>query len=85
METGTRIKIQKWGNRLGIGIPYGIANGMSLIEGLDMNIQNNGNKIIIEPIETENPYVLANMLDKITENNIHHSIETGMPVGNEIW
>jgi len=27
---------------------------------------------------------LTDMLNKITENNIHHSIETGMPIGNEI-
>ena len=29
-------------------------------------------------------YNLLGMLDEITENNIHHSIDTGMPIGNEI-
>ena len=80
----TRIKIRKWGNGLGINIPLGIANGLSLSEGLDMAIRNNGSKIIIEPVKSNSPYNLTDMLNKITENNIHHSIETGMPIGNEI-
>ena len=30
-------------------------------------------------------YNLNDMLNEITENNIHHSVETGAPKGNEIW
>ena len=81
----TRIRIQKWGNDLGISIPLVIANELSLKEGLYMNIHDNGNKIIIEPVKPDNSYNLTDMLSKITENNIHNSIDTGIPIGNEIW
>jgi antitoxin component of MazEF toxin-antitoxin module len=80
-----RIKIQKIGNDLGINIPTVVANGLSLREGLYVNVQKNGNRIIIEPTKTSASYSLTDMLSEITENNIHQSVETGMPTGNEIW
>ncbi|MDR2148162.1 MAG: hypothetical protein LBE91_17085 [Tannerella sp.] len=79
------IKIQKWGNDLGINIPAVIANGLSLKEGLNVSIRKNGSRIIIEPSKTNVSYSLTDMLTEITEDNIHHCIETGIPIGNEIW
>ena len=81
----TMVKIQKLGNELGINIPTVVANGFSLREGLYVNVQKNGNRIIIEPAKTDVSYNLTDMLSGITENNIHQSIETGNPKGNEIW
>ena len=81
----TRLKIQKWGNDLGISIPSVIATGLSLREGLYVNVQESGRKIIIEPAQTNVSYNLTDMLGKITDDNIHHCIETGAPTGNEIW
>ena len=80
-----RIKIQKWDNGLGINIPLVIANGLSLREGLYVNVKENGNSIIIEPSQPNASYSLTDMLRGITENNVHGCVETGMPVGNEIW
>ena len=81
----TRIKIQKWGNDLGINIPTVIANGLSLKEGLYVTMHENGSRIIIEPAKANVSYYLNDMLSEITEDNIHHCIETGRPTGNEIW
>jgi antitoxin MazE len=79
------IKVQKWGNGLGINIPTVIANGLSLREGLYVSVRKNRNRIIIEPSKTNISYNLTDMLSEITENNIHNCIETGTPTGNEIW
>ena len=79
------VKIQKWGNDLGINIPSIIANELSLREGLYVSIHEIGNRIIIEPSKPNISYNLTDMLSKITENNTHGCIETGMPIGNEIW
>jgi antitoxin component of MazEF toxin-antitoxin module len=81
----TMIKIQKWDNELGINIPPVIANGLSLKEGLYVSIKENRSRIIIEPPNANASYNLADMLNEITEDNIHHCIETGIPAGNEIW
>ena len=83
MEVKT--KIQRWGNDLGINIPAVIANGFSLKEGLYVSIRGNGSRIIIEPPKANVSYSLNEMLSEITEDNIHHCVETGMPTGNEIW
>ena len=80
-----RVKIQKWGNNLSISIPQVIASELSLREGLYMNIHDKGNKIIIEPDEPTGSYNLTDMLNEITENNTHQAVDTGIPVGNEIW
>jgi antitoxin component of MazEF toxin-antitoxin module len=80
-----RIQIQKWNNSLGINIPQLIASEMSLREGLFMNIHEKDNKIIIEPVKSEFLYNLTDMLSNITENNIHQSIDTGIPIGKEVW
>ena len=84
-EMVTSIRIQKWGNDLGINIPSAIANELSLREGLYVSIHEIGNRIVIEPYKPNNAYSLTDMLSKITEDNIHGCVETGMPIGNEIW
>ena len=80
-----RVKIQKWDNNLGISIPQLIAAELSLREGLYMDIYDKDNRIIIEPVRRDNSCNLTDMLSKITENNTHQSIDTGAPIGNEIW
>ena len=80
-----RVKTQKWGNDLGINIPSVIAHELSLREGLFVSVQEIGNRIIIEPSQPDVSYNLTDLLNDITENNIHNSIETGTPTGNEIW
>jgi len=79
-----KVKIQKWGNDLGISIPFVIVNELSLREGLYVNIQNNKSEIIIEPAKS-NSYNLDDMLSTITEDNLPDLVEWGTPVGNEIW
>jgi len=68
----------KIGNSLGFKLPDEITNGYPFKEGLNVDIQDNGNKFIIELIKQNNPYNLADMLNGITKNNIHQSIDTGI-------
>jgi len=74
--------IQKWGNSLGIRIPNLIVREFSLKNGAVVNINDNGNEIIIKPIKKSR---LSDMLEKINSENIHQEIETTGPVGKEIW
>ena len=74
--------IKKWGNSLGIRIPNVIARELSLKDGSYVDINDNGKAIIVEPIQKNK---LSEMVSKINEQNIHEEIETGGPVGKEIW
>jgi len=74
--------VNKWGNSLGIRIPNLIARQLSLKDGSYIDIEENGNKILITPIKKNR---LSEMLNKINEQNLHVEIDTGKPVGKEIW
>jgi antitoxin component of MazEF toxin-antitoxin module len=81
----TKVRIQRWGNDLGINIPAIIAREWALREGHYVNVQETGHRMIIEPTMPSISYDLSEMMSHVTENNLHHSIETGSPTGNEIW
>jgi len=76
------VVVKKWGNSLGIRIPYLIVREMSLKDGSFVDINDNGYEILIKPIRKNN---LSDMLTLINEDNIHEEIKSTGPVGNEIW
>ena len=75
--------IKKWGNGPAVRIPSVLMQAASL--GLDspVDIREEGGAIVIRPIEPK--HELANLVAKITPGNIHAELETGVPVGKEIW
>ena len=74
--------VRKWGNSLGIRIPNLIVRELSLKDGSFVDINDRGKELIIKPIQKNK---LSEMLSKISQQNIHEEIETGGPVGKEIW
>ena len=73
---------KKWGNSLGIRLPNLIVRELSLKDGSALDITKEGQDIIIKP---NNKNKLSNMLSKINKQNLHKEIDTGEPVGKEIW
>jgi len=78
-----KMMIQKMGNEIGINIPQVIAKGFSLREGIYVSVYDSCNRIIIEPDKSVISYNLTDMLNEITEDNIHKSIETETATENE--
>ena len=76
--------VQKWGNSLAIRIPKSFAEEIDLSQGTPVDLALLDNKIQIEPIKKEK-LSLDELLKKITDGNIHGEIDTGSPVGKEIW
>jgi len=74
--------IKKWGNSLGIRIPSIMAKDLSLKDGSHVEIRDEEDRIVIIPSHKEN---LKDLLGKVTKSNLHNEIDTGSPVGNEIW
>ena len=74
--------VKKWGNSLGIRIPNLIVREFSLKDGSFVDINDNGDEIVIKPLRKNN---LSEMLNLINEQNIHEEIKSTGPVGNEIW
>ena len=79
-----RTRIVKWGNSLGLRIPKPFAEEVRVTEGsvVDLSMED-GNLVIkvTKPDEVD----LEDLLDGITDENIHSEIDTGDAVGGEIW
>jgi antitoxin MazE len=77
-------KVQKWGNSLALRIPKSFALDAQLENDSFVEISFVDGQIIITPITTPS-WSLEKLLVGINKNNIHHEVDTGFAVGNEVW
>jgi antitoxin MazE len=77
-----RVIIKKWGNSAAVRIPSGImeAAQLNLDEAVDVREQDG--QITIKPIRT-GKLDLAQLLRRITPENLHAGVDFGDPVGKE--
>ncbi len=80
-----KAKIQKWGNSLAIRIPKSFAVQTEIKQNSIIDLSVNDGKIIVEPEKKKPKYTLEELLDGVTEENLHGEIDFGKPVGKEIW
>ncbi len=76
------VKIQKWGNSLGVRIPKTVIEKVNLGENSEVEIESKNGTIVIFPVKKE--YLLDALLEQITKSNLH-SEEEFKSEGNEIW
>ena len=76
------VKIQKWGNSLGIRIPKAVVKKVKLRENSEVEIESKNGTIVIFPAQKQ--YSLDVLLDQISKNNLHRE-EEFTPEGNEVW
>lgn len=76
------VKIQKWGNSLGVRIPKAVIKKVNLSENSEVEIESKNGTIVIFPSKPE--YSLDSLLDQIKKSNLH-SDEDFDPEGNEVW
>ena len=72
--------VSKWGNSLGIRIPSSIAEQLCISEGVPVELTIEDDHILIHKV-----YRLESLLEKITPENIHSEMDTGLPAGREVW
>lgn len=76
------VKIQKWGNSLGVRIPKAVIEKVNLGENSEVEIEFKNGTIVIFPAKKE--YLIEDLLEKITKSNLH-SEEEFVAEGNEVW
>ena len=79
-----RTKIQKWGNSLAVRIPIPYVKEAQVAYGTDVDLSVVDGKIVIDP-HTEPVYNLKELLGGVNKSNIHSEVDTGSPVGKEVW
>jgi antitoxin MazE len=76
------VKIQKWGNSLGVRIPKTVIEKVNLSENSEVEIESKNGTIVIFP--AKKAYSLDALVEQITKSNLH-SEEDFKVEGDEVW
>ena len=77
-------KIQKWGNSLGLRIPKSFAAQAGVEAGSEVDLSLEDGELIIRPKRVPK-YDLSVLLRRVTTENVHTEVQSGQPVGREVW
>lgn len=75
---------QKWGNSLAVRVPKSVATQVGLKAQDDLEIEVHDGNVVLKP-HVRRTYRLDDLVKGITPQNRHSEIDTGTPVGREIW
>ena len=79
-----KVQIQKWGNSLALRIPKAFAVESNVTGGSTVDVSMEDGNIVVKPIK-ESKYTLEELLDGLTDDQLHGEIDSGPPVGREVW
>jgi antitoxin MazE len=77
-----QVQVSRWGNSLGLRIPKDIASQVGLREGTRVEIEAEGERIVISPARRR--YTLAELLEGMTPEAMHEAFDWGPDMGREI-
>ena len=77
-------KIVKWGNSLGLRIPKSFAEEVQVSDGSTVELTMENGRLVIRPAP-QPAYSLDELLNGITDENLHSEVDSGEPVGGEEW
>ncbi|MGH7201716.1 MAG: AbrB/MazE/SpoVT family DNA-binding domain-containing protein [Planctomycetaceae bacterium] len=77
-------KVQKWGNSLGLRIPQTFAKDLGIDAGAEVELTIEDERLVLAPVRRRK-YNLHDLLEQMTDENIHPEWDTGGPVGREVW
>jgi antitoxin MazE len=77
-------RVQKWGNSLALRIPKSFAAEVGLQTDSSVEVSMVDGKLVVAPV-TKSKLTLKQLLAQVTDENLHHEVETGPVQGNEAW
>ncbi len=79
-----KARVQKWGNSLALRIPKSFATEVHLTQDSLVDVSLVDGKLLVVPV-IEQKLTLEQLLEGVTEENIHGEVQTGPAVGKEFW
>ena len=79
-----KTKVQKWGNSLAVRIPKPFADDLGVDQDSEVELSLEDHELVIRPVSMPT-YSLAELLDGVTDENLHDEVSTGDAVGAEVW
>jgi len=77
-------RVGKWGNSLAIRIPKAFAVEIGLEEDSAVELSLVNGELVVAP-RSRTPLRLEQLLEQVTEENMHDEVKTGPAVGREAW
>ncbi len=77
-----RTVVKKWGNSASVRIPTAVMQAAHLDLDETVDVREESGRIIIEPAQRKE-YDLAELVKRITRENLHDEVDFGRPVGKE--
>ena len=78
------VRVKKWGNSAAVRIPATVLSDAEMELDQLVEVREERGRIVIEPSRRKE-FALDDLLKGIRPDNLHKSIETGPPMGREIW
>jgi len=79
-----KTRVQKWGNSLAVRIPKTFAEEVGLTDDSPVELRLFKGGLLLEPSPAWAP-TLAELLDGVTDSNLHDEVDSGAPQGSEAW
>ncbi len=79
-----RTRVQRWGNSLAVRIPKSFAAELQIDHDSEVDLTLLDGQLAVMPV-TKPTFTLNELLDGITEANLHQEIGTGAATGQEVW
>ena len=79
-----RTSVQRWGNSLAVRIPKSFAAQLHLEHDSEVDLTLVNGQLAVIPVLAP-AFTLNELLEGITEQNMHSEIDTGNAVGQEAW
>ena len=76
--------VKKWGNSAAVRIPASVLDAARLELDQAVDVREEHGRIVIEP-KHRKEFALAELVGGITADNMHAAIDTGAPLGHEVW
>jgi len=79
-----QMRVQTWGNGLGVRIPRGLAEDVGLSTGTEVSLSAKDGELVAKPA-LPTRLNLDDLLTGVSESNIYSPVDTGSAVGTEIF
>lgn len=79
-----RVTVKKWGNSAAVRLPASVMQATQLELDEVVEVREDQGRIVIERVRPKK-YELSELIKGITNKNRHQAIDSGPPVGEEVW
>ena len=78
------VHVKKWGNSAAVRIPATVLADAGIELDQPVEVREERGRIVIEPLRRK-AFALRDLVRDIRPDNLHDAIDTGAPVGREVW